>query len=67
MRALSLSPNTMGDRYKQTKGSIFKTGPSAADSSQLRQAEETMNFCTTEYPLQVSYHTAVDSLARWEA
>lgn len=67
MRALALSPNTMGDRYKQAIGHLFETRPFAIDSSRLRQPEETMFFDIPAYFVQVSYHTALDSIARWEA
>ncbi len=67
MRALALSPNTMGDRYKQAIGHVLETRPFAIDSSRLRQPEETMLFDIHAYFAQVSCHTALYSIARWEA
>ncbi len=66
MRALALSPNTMGDRHKQAIGHTFETRPFAMDSSQLRQSEEVMSFGVPANSVQISHHTSFDNIVRWE-
>lgn len=67
MRALALSPGTMGDKYEQIASRVLGTRPFAKDSSRRQETGETMYCCMPACLFQVSYHTTFDSLAKWEA